>query len=195
MTSYEAQNHIDDYYQLDQIQNEPEEIQTSRSYHEANNMKQLQFSDENHETNNSTTGFMKYKTEEPQPQSKAITIQRDVQTRAGAQTNRSDAITRNQNYQDMNPNGKNLSLEYGKTIRLLRNGDEFYRGHKFVINSRKYKYFDVFMDDISNDLNANFGAIRKIHTPINGHRIKNLEELEDGKTYVAAGNSRFIKIK
>lgn len=90
---------------------------------------------------------------------------------------------------------KSLSLEYGKTIRLLRNGDEFYRGRKFVINSRKYRYFDVFMDDISDVLNSNFGAIRKIHTPTNGHRVKTLDQLEDGKTYVASGNGRFIKLK
>lgn len=182
MTSYEAQNQIDDYYQSDQIQNEPEQIQTSRSYN-GNELENL--TNDNRDKNNSTTGFMKYKTDEPL---KPINSQR-----GGGQTNRSD-MTRNQNYQDVNP-GKTLSLEYGKTIRLLRNGDEFYRGHKFVINSRKYKYFDVFMDDISNDLNANFGAIRKIHTPVHGHRVKSLDEMEDGKTYVAAGNSRFIKIK
>ena len=90
---------------------------------------------------------------------------------------------------------KSLSLEYGKTIKLLRNGDEFYKGRKFVINSRKYRYFDVFMDDISDVLNSNFGAIRKIHTPVNGHRIRQLDQLEDGKTYVAAGNGRFIRLK
>lgn len=123
------------------------------------------------------------------------------------QTNRSDQSNfmrfQEANHQAMNGGGglnnsdrqKSLSLEYGKTIRLLRNGDEFYRGRKFVINSRKYRYFDVFMDDISDVLNSNFGAIRKIHTPVNGHRVKTLDDLEDGKTYVAAGNGRFIKLK
>ena len=123
------------------------------------------------------------------------------------QTNRSDQSNgfmryNEANHANMNGGGltnadrqKSLSLEYGKTIRLLRNGDEFYRGRKFVINSRKYRYFDVFMDDISDVLNSNFGAIRKIHTPVNGHRVKTLDELEDGKTYVAAGNGRFVKLK
>ncbi len=126
------------------------------------------------------------------------------------QTNRSDYSQNNgfMKYHDIDNNAggggaglsnndrqKSLSLEYGKTIRLLRNGDEFYRGRKFVINSRKYRYFDVFMDDISDVLNSNFGAIRKIHTPINGHRVKTLDQLEDGKTYVAAGNGRFIRLK
>jgi hypothetical protein len=98
-------------------------------------------------------------------------------------------------HQDNGSNQKSLTLEYGKTIKLLRNGDEFYKGHKMVINSRKYRYFDVFLDDVSDTMNANFGAVRSIHTPIHGHRVKSLNELEDGKTYVAAGGGRFVRLK
>jgi hypothetical protein len=99
-----------------------------------------------------------------------------------------------------NPNAdfqqqKSLSLEYGKTIKLLRNGDEFYRGQKVVINSRKYRYFDVFLDDISDSMNAQFGAVRNIHTPLHGHKIKSLDQFEDGQTYVASGNGRFKRLK
>ena len=100
-----------------------------------------------------------------------------------------------QNYNSNSGSQKSLSLEYGKSIKLLRNGDEFYRGQKYVINSRKYRYFDVFLDDISDKMNAQFGAVRTIHTPVNGHRVKNLEEMEDGKTYVAAGSGRFVRLK
>ena len=112
---------------------------------------------------------------------------------------------RNQNdhseFMKHNPNAadyqqaKSLSLEYGKTIKLLRNGDEFYRGQKVVINSRKYRYFDVFLDDISDSMNAQFGAVRNIHTPLNGHKIKSLDEFEDGKAYVASGAGRFKRLK
>lgn len=84
--------------------------------------------------------------------------------------------------------------EIGKTIRLLRNGDPFYRGHKFVISTRRYRYFDVFMDDISDTLNANFGAIRKIYTT-DGQLLENLESFEDGQIYVAAGSEKFIRMK
>jgi hypothetical protein len=99
------------------------------------------------------------------------------------------------NYNSNSGSQKSLSLEYGKSIKLLRNGDEFYRGQKYVINSRKYRYFDVFLDDISDKMNAQFGAVRTIHTPVNGHRVKNLDEMEDGKTYVAAGSGRFVRLK
>lgn len=84
--------------------------------------------------------------------------------------------------------------EMGKTIRLLRNGDPFYRGHKFVISTRRYRFFDVFMDDISDTLNANFGAIRKIYTT-DGMLLENLETFEDGQIYVAAGSEKFIRMK
>lgn len=80
-------------------------------------------------------------------------------------------------------------------LLLNRNGDEFFRGQKFVINSRKYRYYDVFLDDISDTMSANFGAVRNIYTPLHGHRVHSLEELEDGKTYVASGNGRFVKLK
>lgn len=79
--------------------------------------------------------------------------------------------------------------------KINRNGDEFYRGHKIVINSRKYRYFNVFLDDVSDSLNARFGAVRSIHTPINGHKIQSLDQIEDGKTYVAAGSGRFVRLK
>ena len=82
----------------------------------------------------------------------------------------------------------------GKTIRLLRNGDPFYRGHKFVISTRRYRFFDVFMDDISDTLNANFGAIRKIYTT-DGLLLESLETFEDGQIYVAAGSEKFIRMK
>lgn len=89
---------------------------------------------------------------------------------------------------------KSLPIEIGKSIRLLCNGDPFYRGHKFLISTRRYRYFDVFIDDISNTLKANFGAIRKIYT-VDGNRIDNLNDFEDGLTYVAAGNEKFIRLK
>lgn len=119
------------------------------------------------------------------------------------QTQRTDnTLTRQENYNGFmtqrghegQNNPKSLTLEYGKTIKLLRNGDEFYRGQKVVINSRKYRYFDVFLDDLSDMMQARFGAVRNIHTPVHGHKVRSLDQIEDGKTYVAAGTGRFVKL-
>ena len=51
------------------------------------------------------------------------------------------------------------------------------------------------LDDLSNMLNARFGAVRSIYTPVNGHRVTDLENIEDGGTYVAGGAGRFRKLK
>jgi hypothetical protein len=87
------------------------------------------------------------------------------------------------------------NIEHGKTVKFLKNGDETFSGHQVVINSRKYRSFDYFLDDLSKTLNARFGAVRNIHTPVYGHKVRNLEEIEDGKTYVATGYMQFKKLK
>ena len=56
-----------------------------------------------------------------------------------------------------------------------------------------FQNLDVFLNDVSDTFNA--GAIRKIHTPVGGQKIESLDELEDGKIYVAAGNEAFVKMK
>jgi hypothetical protein len=107
-----------------------------------------------------------------------------------------DSYGHQQQQQQQQPSSapKSLSLEYGKTIKLLQNGNEFYSGQKVVINSRKYRYFDVFLDDISDSMQAQFGAVRNIHTPLHGHKIKSLDQFEDGKSYVASGVGRFKRL-
>ncbi len=86
-------------------------------------------------------------------------------------------------------------LERGRAIKLLRNGDSFFPGRAFVINQRKYPMLDVFLDDASQALRANFGAVRNIYTPKNGTRLHDISELEDHRTYVAAGGERFKKLQ
>jgi hypothetical protein len=54
---------------------------------------------------------------------------------------------------------------------------------------------DVFLDDASQALHANFGAVRCIFTPKNGTRLHDISELEDHRTYVASGGERFKKLQ
>ena len=85
--------------------------------------------------------------------------------------------------------------ERGRAIRLLRNGDPYFTGRIFVINQRRYPVFDVFLDDASQALRANFGAVRCIYTPKHGTRLKDITEFEDHRTYVAGGGERFKKLQ
>ncbi|CAF4380174.1 unnamed protein product, partial [Adineta steineri] len=84
--------------------------------------------------------------------------------------------------------------ERGRAIRLMRNGDPYFTGRTFVINQRKYPMFDGFLDDASQSLRANFGAVRCIYTPKHGTRLKDMSEFEDHRTYVAAGGEKFKKL-
>ncbi len=86
-------------------------------------------------------------------------------------------------------------LERGRAIRLMRNGDPHYPGRAFVINHRKYPMLEVFLDDASRVLHANFGAIRQIYTPKHGTRLQDISDFEDHRTYVAAGGERFKKLQ
>ena len=90
---------------------------------------------------------------------------------------------------------RSSTLERGRAVKLMRNGDSFFPGRGFVINQRKYPMLDVFLDDASQALRANFGAVRCIYTPKNGTRLHDISELEDHRTYVASGGERFKKLQ
>ncbi|GCC28965.1 doublecortin domain-containing protein 2-like [Chiloscyllium punctatum] len=81
-----------------------------------------------------------------------------------------------------------------KCVRVYRNGDPFYAGRKFVINERQISTFEAFLKEVTNGLEAPFGAVRNIYTPQQGHRVYQLEELDTGKQYVAGGQERFKKL-
>ena len=86
-------------------------------------------------------------------------------------------------------------LERGRAVRLMRNGDPHFTGRTFVINQKKYPMLDVFLDDASQALRANFGAVRCIYTPKHGTRLRDISDFEDHRTYVAAGGERFKKLQ
>jgi hypothetical protein len=86
-------------------------------------------------------------------------------------------------------------LERGRAIRLMRNGDPYFTGRAFVINQKKYPMLDVLLDDASQSLRANFGAVRCIYTPKHGTRLRDVSDFEDHHTYVAAGGEKFKKLQ
>ena len=90
---------------------------------------------------------------------------------------------------------RSTMLERGRAIKLMRNGDLHFPGRSFVINQRKYPMLDVLLDDASQVLRANFGAVRCIYTPKTGTRLHDIAELEDHQTYVASGGEKFKKLQ
>jgi len=81
-----------------------------------------------------------------------------------------------------------------KSITLYQNGNAFFGGKKFVINRRRVKNIDKFMEDATDVLHPSFGAVRSVYTPETGTRVRTLTSLEAGKSYVAGGKGGFKRL-
>ncbi|NXA88042.1 RP1 protein, partial [Melanocharis versteri] len=72
-----------------------------------------------------------------------------------------------------------------KRICFYKSGDPQFNGIKMVVNSRSYKTFDALLDSLSKRVPLPFG-VRNISTPRGRHSITNLDDLEDGKSYICS---------
>ncbi|KAM6916848.1 doublecortin domain-containing protein 2C [Lycodopsis pacificus] len=81
-----------------------------------------------------------------------------------------------------------------KTIIVYKNGDAFFPGRKVVVNPRHLSTFDNLLTSLTRGLEAPFGAVRRLYTPTEGHKVQTLDDLEQGSVYVAAGNEQFKKL-
>ncbi|XP_077009208.1 doublecortin domain-containing protein 2C [Tamandua tetradactyla] len=80
-----------------------------------------------------------------------------------------------------------------KTILVYRNGDQYYVGKKFVCNRRRMASFEVFLDQLNEEMEVPFG-VRRLYTPTSGHQVQELGGLQQGGRYVAAGREGFKKL-
>ena len=79
--------------------------------------------------------------------------------------------------------------EKGKRLFLYQNGhDAVFK--TFVYNSRSVRDFNSFLNQVTMAVNAP-AAVRNIFTPHEGHRVKNLDKLKDGASYVVGGKEGF----
>ena len=82
-----------------------------------------------------------------------------------------------------------------KHVTVLRNGDGKFGGRKFIISRRRYRTFDSLLSDITHQISAPFGAVRRLYTPKGSRQIQGIDDLEGGATYVAGGTERFKRIE
>ncbi|XP_058523421.1 doublecortin domain-containing protein 2C isoform X2 [Ochotona princeps] len=80
-----------------------------------------------------------------------------------------------------------------KTILVYRNGDQFYVGKKFVLSRRRAATFEALLEQLTEQVDVPFG-VRRLYTPTRGHQVHELDALQTGGKYVAAGRERFKKL-
>ncbi|XP_006882984.1 PREDICTED: doublecortin domain-containing protein 2C [Elephantulus edwardii] len=80
-----------------------------------------------------------------------------------------------------------------KIFLVYRNGDQYYVGKKFVFNRRRVASFEAFLNQLNEEITLPFG-VQRIYTPMHGHLVQELDSLQQGGKYVAAGRERFKKL-
>ncbi|XP_014647618.1 PREDICTED: doublecortin domain-containing protein 2C [Ceratotherium simum simum] len=80
-----------------------------------------------------------------------------------------------------------------KTILVYRNGDPFYVGRRVVLPRRRVATFEALLEQLTEQVQVPFG-VRRLYTPTRGHPVRELDALQAGGKYVAAGRERFQKL-
>ncbi|XP_065132531.1 uncharacterized protein [Paramisgurnus dabryanus] len=76
-----------------------------------------------------------------------------------------------------------------KRVCFYKSGDPQFTGHRMVINSRTFKTFDALLDALSKKVPLSFG-VRTITTPKGTHAVHNLNELQDGASYLCSDHKK-----
>lgn len=75
------------------------------------------------------------------------------------------------------------------------NGDEFNVPKKILVNPKRDRTFNAFLDYATRVLNPRFGAVRNIYTPEGRHRIRRFEDMRSDGQYVACGQEPYKKLE
>ncbi|KAL1138811.1 hypothetical protein AAG570_008873 [Ranatra chinensis] len=85
--------------------------------------------------------------------------------------------------------GSPVKTKKAKRIRFLCNGDRFCKGVVMAITPERYRSFDSLLNELTRALSNNVNLPSGVRTlfAMDGRKISNIDELEDGKFYVCSG--------
>ena len=81
-----------------------------------------------------------------------------------------------------------------KTILVYRNGDAFSVGRRLVVPRRRVPTFEALLEQLTEQVDVPFG-VRRLFTPTRGRPVRELQALQAGGKYVAAGREPFKKLE
>ena len=90
---------------------------------------------------------------------------------------------------------KITATKKAKRIRFFRNGDKFYNGVVVAVTPERYRSFDSLIADLTRALISNVtlpNGVRVIYT-MDGKKVQDISDLEDGKSYVVSGQGEVFK--
>ena len=80
-----------------------------------------------------------------------------------------------------------------KKVTFLKNGDKFFEGLKVNVSSKYLRNLEILKCELSRSIDLPAG-VRNIYTPEAGHKITDIDQLEDQKSYVCASSEPLKKI-
>ena len=93
---------------------------------------------------------------------------------------------------------KYRELRRPRKVTFYCNGDRYFKGKKLSITPHRYLTFNDLLNDLTDKLPTGVPlpyGVRQIYTPVAGKRVKDIEELQDGESYVCAGFEPFKSIR
>ncbi|XP_063407128.1 doublecortin domain-containing protein 2-like isoform X22 [Mytilus trossulus] len=105
---------------------------------------------------------------------------------------------KNGNYESSDEGGVEPHYQQGSTRGLYTyvyvNGDEHFLPKKLLVNPKRDRTYNAFLDYATKVLNPRYGAVRNIYTPEGRHRIRGFEDMTPDGRYVACGRERYKRL-
>ncbi|OWF52900.1 serine/threonine-protein kinase DCLK1-like isoform X2 [Mizuhopecten yessoensis] len=83
-------------------------------------------------------------------------------------------------------------------VRFYRNGDKFFKGIVYAVSCERFRTLDSLLVDLTNspvcDRNVLPNGVRHIFSTDGSHKVTNLDQLEEGESYVCASTELFKRL-